>query len=157
MPADRSGTAIVTALAANLGVAASKLVAFLFTHSSAMLAETIHSAADSINEVLLLVGRNRAAQAPSEEHPFGYAGERYVFSFIVAIILFFGSGLFAVWRGVVKLEAPQPVEHAQWAIAVLGIAIVLEGFSLRTAAKRSKGSLPDFVRNAKTPELLVVL
>jgi cation diffusion facilitator family transporter len=154
---DRSRYAILAALAANVGVAASKLVAFLFTHSSAMLAETIHSAADSLNELLLLAGRRAAKQEPSDEHPFGYARERYVFSFVVAIILFFGSGVLAVWRGVAKLGDPKPVDHWMWAIVVLVVAAGLEGMSLRAAKKRSGAPLPNIVRDSKTPELVVVL
>lgn len=161
--ADKGFVAIVAALGANVGVAISKVVAFVFTHSSSMLAEAVHSFADSINEVLLLVGSRQAEREPTHEHPFGHARNRYVFAFVVAILLFFGSGVFALWQGVRKLQAPAPVEHPTWALAVLGIAMVLEGLALRTTTKRSaeahgEVSFRKFVLHSKTtPELLVVL
>lgn len=159
---DGSGAAVLAALAANVGVALAKIVAWLATRSSSMLAESIHSIADSVNEILLLIGRRAADQAPTKEHPFGYARNRYLFSFLVAVILFVGSGLVVVWRGVTKLQNPEPIEHAKWAIGVLVIAMGLEGASLRTAAKRSSAASGDrplhhFVRHTKTPELIVVL
>ena len=161
--ADKGLVAIVAALGANIGVALCKVIAFVFTRSSSMLAEAVHSFADSINEVLLLVGSRAAARKATHEHPFGHARNRYVFSFVVAILLFFGSGAFAVWEGVKKLEAPAPIQHPTWALAVLAIALVLEGLALRTTTKRSaeahgEVSFRTFVLHARrTPELLVVL
>jgi len=161
--ADKGVAAIVAALGANIGVALSKVVAFVFTRSSSMLAEAVHSFADSVNEVLLLVGSRAAARKATHEHPFGHARNRYVFAFGVAILLFFGSGVFAVWQGIKKLQAPEPIQHPTWALAVLGIAVVLEGLALRTTTKRSaeahgEVSFRKFVFHARrTPELLVVL
>jgi cation diffusion facilitator family transporter len=156
-----SSIAVVTALAANVGVAISKIIAYLFTRSTSMLAESVHSLADSANEVLLLIGGRQSEQKPTRMHPFGYARNRYVFAFVVAICLFFGSGAFALWRGIEKLRDAEPIFHPAWAIAVLVVAMIFEGFALRTAVKRSgaqgKLSLRNFIKHAKTPELVVVL
>lgn len=161
-PKDGSGRAVATALAANLGVAGAKLVAFVATRSAAILAEAIHSVADSINEVLLVVGRRGAEEGPTEHHPFGHARDRYVFAFAVSIVLFVGSGALVVWRGIDRMRAPEPIAHPAWAIAVIGVAIALEGWSLRTAAVRTakprhEHGLGGYWRYAKTPELVVVL
>jgi cation diffusion facilitator family transporter len=155
--------AIVAALLANLGIAASKLVAFLLTGSSSMLAESIHSVADSGNQGLLLVGGRRSAREASRAHPFGYGRERYVYSFIVAIVLFSVGGLFALYEGWHKLSHPEPITTWRWVpVAVLVIGILLEGFSFRTAvveANQVRGgrSWATFIRTAKAPELPVVL
>src|SRR4051794_32846060 len=157
-----SKIAVLTALAANVGVAVSKIIAYLFTRSSSMLAESVHSIADSVNEVLLIVGGRQSAQQPTRMHPFGYARNRYVFAFVVAIFLFFGSGAFTLWRGVEKLQNPEAIFHPAWAIAVLVVAMCFEGFALHIAVKRSAAtqgnpSLSVFIRHAKAPELVVVL
>jgi cation diffusion facilitator family transporter len=156
-------TAILAALGANLGIAALKFVAFLVTGASSMLAEAIHSLADSANQVLLLVGGRRAARAATREHQFGYGRARYIYSFIVAIVLFSVGGLFAIYEGVHKLQHPEPLTSPVWALGVLVGAIVLEGFSLRTALKETRQiKSPDdsywaFIRHARAPELPVVL
>ena len=156
-------TAILAALGANLGIAALKFVAFLVTGASSMLAEAIHSLADSANQVLLLVGGRRAARAATREHQFGYGRARYIYSFIVAIVLFSVGGLFAIYEGVHKLQHPEPLTSPVWALGVLVGAIVLEGFSLRTALKETREiKSPDdsywaFIRHARAPELPVVL
>jgi cation diffusion facilitator family transporter len=155
--------AIVAALAANLGIAAAKFVAFVFTGASSMLAEAIHSVADSGNQVLLLVGGRRADRKATTEHPFGYGRDRYIYGFLVAIVLFSVGGLFAVYEGVHKLLHPEPLTSPLWAIGVLLVAIVLEGFSLRTARKEADAlRLPGesywrFIRTARAPEIPVVL
>src|ERR671929_878503 len=130
--------AIIAALTANLGIAATKFVAFLLTRSSSMLAESIHSVADSGNQLLLLVGGPRAQRAATPEHPFGYGRERYVFAFIVSVVLFSVGGLFALYEGYHKLRHPEPIDSWQWVpVAVLVVAIGLEGFSFRTAIVES--------------------
>jgi cation diffusion facilitator family transporter len=154
--------AIVTALGANLAIAASKLVAFGFSGSSSMLAEGIHSIADSGNQVLLLVGGKRADREATEQHPFGYGRERYVYGFLVSIVLFSLGGLFAVYEGVEKISHPHPLENWAWPVGVLLFAMIAEGLSFRTAIaesnhERGTQSWSQFVRHAKAPELPVVL
>src|ERR1700733_7961623 len=154
--------AILAALGANVAVAASKIVAYLFTGSSSLLAEAGHSVADSINEVLLLVGGRAADQRPTRRHPFGFGRERYVFAFVVAIMLFLVGGVFALWRDATKLRHPAPISHPGWALGVLLVAAVFESISLHTAIKKSGASQPTpsvihFVFHAKSPELIVVL
>ncbi|RHA39367.1 cation diffusion facilitator family transporter [Cellulomonas rhizosphaerae] len=155
--------AIVAALAANLGIAVTKFIAYLLTSSSSMLAESVHSLADSGNQLLLLVGGKRARRAADDEHPFGYGRERYVFAFIVSIVLFSLGGLFALYEAWHKWEDPHPIESWKWVpVVVLVAAIGLEGFSFRTAIHesnlvRGKQSWVSFVRTAKAPELPVVL
>jgi cation diffusion facilitator family transporter len=155
--------AIIAALLANLGIAATKFIAFLLTRSSSMLAESIHSVADSGNQLLLLVGGRRARREATPQHPFGYGRERYVFAFIVSVVLFSVGGLFALYEGYHKLRHPEPIDSWQWVpLLVLVVAIGLESYSFRTAIHESnqvRGSLtwPQFVRRAKAPELPVVL
>ena len=155
--------AIIAALLANLGIAISKFVAFLVTGASSMLAEAIHSLADSGNQVLLLVGGRRAQRAATPQHPFGYGRDRYIYAFIVAIVLFSVGGLFAIYEGVHKLQHPEELTSPGWAIGVLVVAIGLESFSLRTAVKETAAvKSPDdsywqFIRHARSPELPVVL
>jgi cation diffusion facilitator family transporter len=138
-------------------------VAFLLTGASSMLAEAIHSVADSGNQVLLLVGGKRAARAATPQHPFGYGRDRYIYAFIVAIVLFSVGGLFAIYEGVHKLQHPEELTSPIVAIGVLVVAIGLEGFSLRTAVKETAAvKSPDdsywqFIRHARSPELPVVL
>jgi len=155
--------AIVAALAANVGIAVTKFAAFLLTSSSSMLAESIHSLADSGNQVLLLIGGRRASRAATPEHPFGYGRERYIFAFIVSVVLFSVGGLFALYEGFHKVQHPEPIDSWQWVpILVLVVAIGLESYSFRTAIHESnqvRGSLTwvQFIRRAKAPELPVVL
>jgi cation diffusion facilitator family transporter len=155
--------AIIAALGANLGIAIAKFIAFLVTGASSMLAEAIHSVADSGNQVLLLVGGKRAARAATPDHPFGYGRDRYIYAFIVAIVLFSVGGLFAIYEGYHKLTHPEELTSPIWAIGVLVVAIGLESFSLRTAVKETaavKGgsqSYWQFIRRARQPELPVIL
>jgi len=156
--------AIVAALAANLTIAVLKFIAFFLTASSSMLAEAIHSVADSGNQILLLVGGKRAKRAASPEHPFGYGRERYIYAFIVSIVLFSVGGLFALYEAWEKFQHPHGIEGAFWwvPLAVLVGAIIAESFSFRTAIIesnhiRGKQSWVKFVRNAKQPELPVIL
>jgi cation diffusion facilitator family transporter len=154
--------AIVAALLANLGIAATKFVAFLFSGSSSMLAESVHSLADTANQGLLLLGGRRSRRTADAAHPFGYGRERYVFAFIVSIILFSVGGVFSIVEGLDKIQHPHELEVPWLPISVLAISIVLESFSLRTAVReanhsRGKESWVSFVRHAKAPELPVVL
>lgn len=155
--------AIIAALSANLGIAVTKFVAFLLTSSSSMLAESVHSLADSGNQLLLLLGGRRARRAADEEHPFGYGRERYMYAFIVAIVLFSLGGLFALYEAWHKFAEPHPIESWQWVpIVVLLAAIGMEGFSFRTAIReanhtRGKQGWVSYIRTAKAPELPVVL
>jgi cation diffusion facilitator family transporter len=157
------GKAIIAALAANLGIAIAKFVAFLVTGASSMLAEAIHSVADSGNQVLLLVGGRQARRAATPEHPFGFGRDRYIYAFIVSIVLFSVGGLFAIYEGYHKLTHPEELTSPLWAIGVLVVAIALEGYSLRTALKETaavKGpdqSYWQFIRRARQPELPVIL
>jgi len=154
--------AVIAALLANLGIALSKFVAFAFTGSSSMLSEAIHSMADSGNQVLLLVGNKRSKKVADAQHQFGYGRRRYVYGFIVAIVLFLVGGLFSLYEGFHKFQHPEDLSDAWIAFVVLGVAIVLEGLSFRTAlreANRSRGkrSLFRFLRDARQPELPVIL
>ncbi|MCU1482485.1 MAG: cation diffusion facilitator family transporter [Subtercola sp.] len=154
--------AILAALGANVGIAIIKFAAFLISGSSSMLAESVHSLADSGNQVLLLLGGRKSRKEADVEHPFGYGRERYVYAFVVSIILFSVGGVFSLYEGVEKIAHPHPLEAPWVPIVVLVAAMVLEGFSLRTAMKesnhtRGKQSWVQFVRRAKAPELPVVL
>ncbi len=156
--------AIIAALTANLGIAVTKFVAFLLTGSSSMLAESVHSVADSSNQGLLLLGGKRARKQATPEHPFGYGRERYFWAFVVSIVLFSIGGLFALYEAYHKFEHPEPIEGQWWwvPLVVLVVAIGLESYSFRTAiveSNHSRGSRswPQFVRSAKAPELPVIL
>jgi cation diffusion facilitator family transporter len=155
--------AIVAALLANTGIAITKFVAFLLTGSSSMLAESVHSVADSGNQALLLIGGKRSRREATPLHPFGFGRERYVYAFIVSIVLFTVGGLFALYEAWHKFEHPEPITQWRWVpIAVLLVAIALESFSFRTAIVesnhvRGQRSWVEFVRTAKAPELPVVL
>jgi cation diffusion facilitator family transporter len=161
--------AVVAALLANTGIAITKFIAFFLTGFSSMLAEGIHSVADAGNQGLLLLGGKKAGKDATEEHPFGYGRERYIYSFIVAIVLFSVGGLFALYEAYHKYHEIS-TGHAEtvddWRrfapVVVLLVAIVLEAFSFRTAIietnkVKGKASFPQFVRRAKAPELPVIL
>jgi cation diffusion facilitator family transporter len=154
--------AVLAALAANLGIAATKFAAFAITGSASLLAEAVHSVADCGNQMLLLLGRNRAARGQTEEHPFGYGRERYFYAFLVAVVLLAGGAAFSIYEGIRKIAHPEPIRSPAVALGVLAIAIVLEGLSLRTAirhSRRQRGRLGwlAFIRHAKAPELPTVL
>ena len=167
MSSEGGTRAILAALAANLGIAVTKFVAFLLSGSSSMLAESVHSLADSGNQGLLLLGGKKAAREATPEHPFGFGRERYVYAFIVSIVLFSIGGLFALYEAYHKYHESRlhggAITSWQWLpIAVLVAAIVMEGFSFRTAIKesnrsRGKRSWKEFIRSAKAPELPVIL
>lgn len=162
--AHEGGTkAIVAALFANMGIAVTKFIAYLLTHSSSMLAESVHSLADSGNQVLLLLGGRRARREATPEHPFGYGRARYVYAFLVSIILFSLGGLFALYESWHKFQDPHAIDSWHWVpIVVLVSAIVMESFSFRTAvveSNRVRGRLSwrEFVQRSKSPELPVIL
>ncbi|MEM8606203.1 MAG: cation diffusion facilitator family transporter [Myxococcota bacterium] len=161
--ASGSKKAILAALFANMGIAIAKFVGWFFTASSSMLAEAIHSVADTSNQGLLLFGSNQAEREATPEHPFGFGRERYFWSFIVALVLFTLGGLFAIYEGWHKLgEGSHAIENAQWAIGILSLGILLEGYSFRTAVVESRplkgrASWWSFIRHSRTPELPVVL
>ena len=163
MSASGGGKAIIAAFLANMGIALAKFIAWFFSGSASMLAEAIHSVADSGNQLLLLLGGRKAKKRADSEHPFGYGRERYVYAFVVSIILFSVGGLFSIYEGVDKITHPHELENVWIPLIVLIIAIGLESFSLRTAIKesnlvRAKGeSWVGFIRHAKAPELPVVL
>ncbi|MEU1330453.1 cation diffusion facilitator family transporter [Streptomyces sp. NPDC005865] len=162
MSASGGTKAIVAALGANLAIAVAKFVAFIFSGSSSMLAESVHSLADSGNQGLLLLGGKKAQREATPQHPFGYGRERYIYAFLVSIVLFTVGGMFAIYEGYEKIKHPHELEHWYWPVGVLVFAIIAEGFSFRTAIKESnetRGGLSwaQFIRRAKAPELPVVL
>jgi len=162
MSASGGSKAIVAAFVANLGIAVAKFVGFIITGSSSMLAESVHSLADTGNQGLLLFGRRRATRDADDGHEFGYGRERFFWAFVVALVLFALGSLFAIYEGVHKLQHPEPINAPMVAVVILGLAIVLEGFSLRTAvheAHQMKGSrgILGFIRSTKNPELPTVL
>jgi len=157
-----STRAILAAFLANLGIAIVKFVAFLFTGAASMLAESIHSVADTGNQALLALGGRSGRRAPTAEHPFGFGRERYFWAFLVAVVLFTLGALFALFEGYEKLRHPQQVESPAWAFGALLVAIALESWSLRTAVReadkvRVGQSWWTFIRRSKSPELPVVL
>jgi cation diffusion facilitator family transporter len=162
MSAEAGTKAILAALVANLGIAISKFVAFVFTGSSSMLAESVHSVADSGNQALLLVGRKRAERQHTRLHQFGYGRERYFYAFVVAVVLFTVGAVFSLYEGYHKIVDPHHIDAPEWAFGVLIVAIVLETISFRTAIVESNQVRGDkswttFIRRAKAPELPVVL
>ncbi|GAA2754833.1 cation diffusion facilitator family transporter [Actinopolymorpha rutila] len=163
MSAEGGSKAVIAALLANLGIAVTKFLAFLLTASSSMLAESIHSVADSGNQLLLLLGKKQSRRGASPLHPFGHGRERYIYGFIVAVVLFSVGGLFALYEGWHKIQDPHGIESWKWVpVAVLVAALVMEGLSFRTAvheANQVRGdvSWPGFIRRARSPELPVIL
>ena len=162
MSASGGNKAIIAALLANLGIAATKLIAFAFSGATSLLAEGVHSLADSGNQLLLLLGGRKARQRADNKHPFGYGRERFVYAFVVSIILFSVGGVFSLYEGIHKLQNPEPLEYWWLPMLVLVIAIVLESLSLRTAVRestplRGDSSWVEFIRRSKAPELPVLL
>lgn len=163
MSAEGGTRAVLAALGANLGIGATKFVAFALTGSAAMLAEAIHSVADSGNQVLLLIGGKRARREATEDHPFGYGRARFYYAFLVAVVLFAVGGLYALYEAWQKFSHPEPIEAWRWVpLVVLAMAMVLESLSLRTAIRESehvRGSLgwAAFIRRSRSPELPVIL
>jgi cation diffusion facilitator family transporter len=154
--------AIVAALLANSGIAVLKFAGWTFTGAASLLAEAVHSVADSANQALLLWGNAAARRAPTPDHSFGYGRERYFWAFVVSLVIFSLGGLFALYQGAEKLIRPHPLNEPIWAVGILLVGIVFEGLSLRTAiqeARRSKlqQSWWNYIRRTKNPELPVIL
>jgi cation diffusion facilitator family transporter len=157
-----SRRAIVAALIANLGIAIAKFGAAIVTGSASMLAESIHSVADTGNQGLLFLGGHGARRPAATAHPFGYGAERFFWAFVVALVLFTLGAMFSLYEGIEKLTNPHELESPAVAFVVLGIAVVLESLSLRTAMRESRphrgdGGWLQFIRHTKNPELPVVL
>jgi cation diffusion facilitator family transporter len=162
MSAGGGTKAIIAALLANAGIAVAKFAGFLVTGSSSMLAESVHSLADTSNQGLLLLGQKTSQRAADREHPFGYGRDRYFYSFIVALMLFSLGSAFALYEGIHKVQDPKPLESPIVAVVILVLAIALEGYSFRTAITESRTLKGDstwwqFIRQSRTPELPVVL
>lgn len=162
MAASGGTRAVVAALVANAGIAVAKFIGYLITGSSSMLAESVHSVADTSNQGLLLLGGRRAKRAATAEHPFGYGRVRYFYSFVVALLLFSLGSVFALYEGIHKLEKPEALTSALVAVVILVVAIALESYSFRTAIVESRplkgsGTWWQFIRQSKVPELPVVL
>ena len=154
--------AIIAAMVANAGIAVAKFVAYVVTGSASMLAESIHSVADTSNQGLVLLGGKRARKVADDQYQFGYGRERYFWSFVVAMVLFTLGGLFSIYEGVSKLLDPHELTSIGWAIGVLIVAIALETWSFRTAiveSRKVKGERGwwDYIRTSRSPELPVVL
>ncbi|MBB4688537.1 cation diffusion facilitator family transporter [Amycolatopsis jiangsuensis] len=162
MSAGGGTKAIVAALSANAGIAVAKFAGFLVTGSSSMLAESVHSLADTANQGLLLLGKKSAQRRATREHPFGFGRERYFYSFVVALLLFTLGAAFALYEGIHKILEPEPLEAPLVAVIILVVAVCLEGYSFLTAIGESRKIKGDyswwrFIRQAKEPELPVVL
>jgi cation diffusion facilitator family transporter len=154
--------AIIAALMANAGIAAAKFVGFLITGSSSMLAESVHSVADTSNQGLLLLGQRTSKRRATQNHPFGFGRDRYFYSFVVALLLFSLGSVFALYEGIHKIQHPEPLSSPIIAVVILVVAIALESYSFKTAIGESRDIKGDatwwqFIRQAKVPELPVVL
>jgi cation diffusion facilitator family transporter len=157
-----SGGAILAAFLANMGIAATKFVGFVITGSSSLLAESIHSVADSSNQGLLFLGGRQAARAPTELHQFGYGRVRYFWAFVVAVVLFSLGGLFSAYEGYHKIADPHDIDSPAVAVGILALALVFEAFALRTAVRhatpeRGRRSWSRYIRESRSPELPVLL
>ncbi|MFI9817948.1 cation diffusion facilitator family transporter [Saccharothrix variisporea] len=162
MSAGGGTKAIIAALVANAGIALAKFVGFLITGSSSMLAEAVHSVADTSNQGLLLLGQKTSQRKATLNHPFGFGRDRYFYSFVVALLLFSLGAVFALYEGIHKLEAHEPLSSPWVAVGILVVAIALESYSFKTAIGESKLIKGDatwwgFIRQSKVPELPVVL
>ncbi|WP_414939496.1 cation diffusion facilitator family transporter [Amycolatopsis sp. cmx-11-51] len=162
MSAGGGTKAIIAALVANAGIAVAKFTGFLITGSSSMLAESVHSLADTSNQGLLLLGQKTSQRKATRTHPFGFGRDRYFYSFIVALMLFSLGSVFALYEGIHKISEPEALTSPWVAVGILVVAIGLECYSFYTAIQESKKIKGDagwwaFIRQAKTPELPVVL
>jgi cation diffusion facilitator family transporter len=162
MSAENPTSHIIQSLVVNLIIAALKFVAAFFTGSGAMLAEAIHSFADCGNQLLLLRGVKQGMRPPDERHPLGYGRSVYFWSFMVALLLFTGGGVFSIYEGIHKLGEPKhELEHVGWAIGILGFSLLLEGWAtignIRELNKR-RGAKPfiKFLQDTKDSDLVVL-
>ena len=159
---DGSTGAILAAFLANVGVGLAKFAGFVLTGSSALLAESIHSVADSSNQGLLVLGARRASHRPTDLHPFGYGRARYFWAFVVGLVLFSLGGLFSLYEGYHKVTDPHAISSPGIALAILGVAMVFEGAALRTAVRHARPqrrgrSWLAFIRGSRSPELPALL
>lgn len=159
---DGSRKAVIAACIANAGIGIAKLVGFFFTGASSLLAEAVHSFADTGNQALLLFGASRASRGATEEHPFGYARERYFWAFMVALVIFLLGSVFAIYEGVHKWQHPGELNNPLVGVGILVFGILLEGGSFLTALKeankaRGEMGLVPFLKTSKEAELPVVL
>lgn len=152
---------ILVALAANIGLAAAKLGGFLVTGSASLMAEALHSLADTADQGLLLIGRARSRRRESPQHPFGFGAERYFWAFLVSVLLLVSGAFASIYKGVQALIEPAPIENVSWAFAILGVALVLDGTSLLVAARSTRRRGDEgwfaYIRRTKHPEVPVVL
>jgi cation diffusion facilitator family transporter len=158
---DTRRAALFTALGANVAVAIAKAAAAAITGSSAMFAESLHSVADSVNEVLLLIGARRARQPADLQHPFGHGRYRYLYAFVVSLAVFWIGGVLSVLEGIDHLLNHEAITDPRWALGVLALSALLDGWSLRTtrlAWRSTKGerSWRRLIRDTKAPDLIVV-
>lgn len=156
--------AVLAAFAGNLAIAITKAIAAYVTGSGALVAETAHSIADSLNQILLYIGIRRSVQPPSEKHPLGHGKERYFWALIVALFLFFGGGIFSIYEAYARFEHPQEVGSAWVGFVVLGLSMVFETFSLsvavrevRHAAREEGVPVRRFLQQLRDPALRTVL
>jgi cation diffusion facilitator family transporter len=157
-----TGGAILAAFLANMGIAAAKFAGFVITGSSSLLAESIHSLADSSNQGLLFLGGRQASRTPTELHQFGYGRVRYFWAFVVAMVLFSLGGLFSAYEGYHKIADPHDIDAPGVAIGILALALVFEAFALRTAVRHARPhrggrSWTQYIRESRSPELPVLL
>lgn len=161
MSHSNSTKAVVFALLGNVFISLIKYVAAFFTLSASMLAEAIHSTADCLNQVFLLIGGQRAKKENDELHPFGYGREEFFWGFMVAILLFFGGAIFSIYEGIHKLTEPHGIEHVGWALAVLGISMIIEGKTFLIALKQlkesSKGNMVKAIKDSVDTNLIVII
>ncbi|MGH3851262.1 MAG: cation diffusion facilitator family transporter, partial [Pseudonocardiaceae bacterium] len=162
MSAGGGTTVIIAALLANAGIAVAKFIGFLITGSSTLLAEAVHSVADTANEGLLLIGRRSAQRAATDQHPFGHGRDRYFYSFVVALLLFSLGSVFALSEGARKLYRHETISSPLVGVGILAVASVLESLSFRTALRESRPLKGDagwwrFIKRSTNPELPVVL
>ncbi|MBW2700772.1 MAG: cation transporter [Deltaproteobacteria bacterium] len=161
--ASGSRTAVIAALIGNLIIAVFKLVVAMITFSSAMMAEAVHSFADTGNQGLLLFGMRRSARPADEEHPFGYGQEQYFWSFVVANMIFFVGAVVSIYEGIHKLQDPQPIERAWLIYVVLGVSFVIEASAMSFAVREFNRTRPrdigiyQAVRRSKDTNVVVVL
>jgi len=161
MSHSNSKKAVVIALVGNMLIALLKFIAAFFTNSASMSAEAIHSSADSLNQILLLIGNKRSKKKNDELHPFGYGREEFFWAFMVAIMLFFGGAIYSIYEGIHKILHPKEINHFWWAIIVLGISILIESKSFLVAYKEmkktTKGSLSYAIKKSVDTNLIVIL
>jgi cation diffusion facilitator family transporter len=154
--------AVLTALAANIGIAVAKFVGFAVTGSSSMASEAVHSLVDCGNQVLLLIGTRSSRRAPDDRHPFGYGSEKFFWALLVSVVLFVLGAGFALNEGIGKIRHPEHLDHVPVALVILAVAVVLEGVSFRTVIRESNkvragAPWPAFIRASKNPDLVLIL